>query len=210
MAADASARDAVLARIRTANAAAATAGPPPVSREYRQTGEHEPGDAHLVELFVDRLHDYKATVHTTTPDRLAETLAEICREWTVVVPPGAPHTVPGAIADDPPLPHGRLDEIDAVLTSCAAACAETGTIVLDAAEGQGRRALTLIPDRHVCVVGTGQIVQTVPELLHRLDPARPLTFISGPSATSDIELNRVEGVHGPRTLIVVIVAQPSP
>lgn len=194
-------RDAMLARIR---AAAADAVPAPIPRDYRTAGSYPPGDPHLVELFTDRLVDYKATVHTATAEGLAERLTEICREWTVVVPAGSPLAVPDAIVDDPPLPHARLDEIDAVLTSCAAACAETGTIVLDAGEGQGRRALTLIPDRHICVVYTDQIVQTVPELVRHLEPTRPLTFISGPSATSDIELNRVEGVHGPRTLIVVI------
>ncbi|MFD0592216.1 lactate utilization protein C [Catellatospora coxensis] len=137
------------------------------------------------------------------PDELAATLAELTRGWRVAVP--EPLTVPGAVPDRPTLSHADLDGVDAVLTGCAAACADTGTIVLDAGAGQGRRALTLIPDRHVCVIHAEQVVQTVPELLRRLDPSRPLTLISGPSATSDIELDRVEGVHGPRTLIVVIV-----
>jgi L-lactate dehydrogenase complex protein LldG len=196
------AREQILARIRTANQGAVA---PPRPDGYRTAGEHPPGDTHLVELFTDRLTDYKATVHIAVEETLAATLNDICREWTVVIPPGSPLRVDAAIVDDPPLPHARLDTVDAVLTGCSAACAETGTIVLDAGPGQGRRAITLVPDRHVCVVYANQIVQTVPELLRRLQPIRPLTFISGPSATSDIELNRVEGVHGPRTLIVVIV-----
>ena len=200
-----SARDEILGRVRAANAAAgAQAGH--ILRDYRQTGEHPAGDPKLLELFIDRLVDYKAAVHRCSPSDLPDTLNGICRDWTVVVPAGSPLTVANAISDAPPLPHTRLDEVDAVLTGCAAACAETGTIALDAGPDQGRRALTLIPDRHVCVVRADQVVQTVPELLARLDPTRPLTFVSGPSATSDIELHRVEGVHGPRTLIVVLVA----
>ncbi|WP_027342194.1 LutC/YkgG family protein [Hamadaea tsunoensis] len=196
-----SAREDILGRIRAATAGVTA---PAVPRDYRIFGDHASGDPRLLDLLTDRLDDYKATVHRVTAAELPGKLAEITLGWSVVVPPGSPLPLPGAAVDDD-LAYADLDRIDAVLTGCAAACAETGTIALDGGPGQGRRALTLIPDRHVCVVLADQVVQTVPELLHRLDPARPLTFVSGPSATSDIELNRVEGVHGPRTLIVVLV-----
>jgi L-lactate dehydrogenase complex protein LldG len=167
----------------------------------------------LLDLFEDRLLDYKAAVHRTTPDRLPATLAEVVAATLpeggrLVVPPGLPDgwAPDGAVVDHSGLSAVDLDAIDGVLTACAAAAAETGTIVLDGSPDQGRRAITLVPDRYVCVVRADQVVQTVPELIGRLDPARPLTFVSGPSATSDIELQRVEGVHGPRTLVVVLVS----
>ena len=165
-------------------------------------------------LFTERVADYQATVLRSTTTALPATIAgalaaRACRR--VVVPAGVPDgwlaeaTGVEAIADDPPLSKTDLDRLDGVLTGCAVAIAETGTIVLDGGSGQGRRAISLLPDYHLCVVFGDQVVGSVPEALVRLDPKRPLTWISGPSATSDIELQRVEGVHGPRTLDVIVV-----
>ena len=208
-----SAREEILGRVR---AALATGGQPPqpprVPRAYRRTDEYRPGAPALLDLLADRLVDYRATVYRArTDDDLLPTLCRMFAELLpsggrVVVPPGLPASwaPPGAVVDGG-LTTAQLDEVDAVLTACAAAAAETGTVVLDGSPDSGRRALTLVPDRHVCVVRAEQVVQNVPELLARLDPHRPLTFVSGPSATSDIELQRVEGVHGPRTLVVVLV-----
>jgi L-lactate dehydrogenase complex protein LldG len=144
---------------------------------------------------------------------LAEAVARLCRERgarRIAVPPGGPD-IEGVevVADDPRLSPAALDELDGVLTGCALAIAETGTIVLDGGARSGRRALTLVPDWHVCVVEAGSIVAGVPDAVTALAEAaaegRPITLVSGPSATSDIELDRVEGVHGPRTLDVVVV-----
>jgi L-lactate dehydrogenase complex protein LldG len=202
-----SARDEVLRRVRAARPTAAVTVP----REYRSVD----GGEDLVELLVDRLVDYKATVRRCATDGLASAVGELLSEASAVVTPAG---VPAAwlagyqgrvVRDGEPRPLAVAD-LDApgmaVLTGCAVAIARTGTLVLDAGPDQGRRALTLVPDHHICVVHSGQIAGGVPEALARLaDPTRPLTLVSGPSATSDIELNRVEGVHGPRRLDVVVV-----
>ncbi|WP_214415187.1 LutC/YkgG family protein [Sphaerisporangium fuscum] len=201
-----SAREQILSRIR-----AAVAGAPPVeiSRAYRTAGEG-PGD---LELFAERVRDYQAVVHVVPGGEVAAAVARALSARgvrRVVVPGGLPEEWLSAasgverLTDDPPLTSIELDRSDGVITGCAVGIAETGTIVLDSGPGQGRRALTLLPDYHLCVVTAGQVVAGVPQALGRLDPVRPQTWISGPSATSDIELNRVEGVHGPRTLEVII------
>jgi L-lactate dehydrogenase complex protein LldG len=213
-----SARTDVLARI----AAAHQAAPPPDSpyeaivRDYRTASDLE--QPALTELLVDRLLDYRALVRRSSPDDVARTIAEALADRgarTVVVPPGLDPSwltgllvevrIDGSAAED----HrsvAELDATDGVITACAAAVAETGTLILDGSPGQGRRVITLIPDYHLVVVLLDQICADVPRALSRLEPSRPLTMISGPSATSDIELNRVEGVHGPRTLEVIIVS----
>ncbi|UGY90311.1 LutC/YkgG family protein [Streptomyces gobiensis] len=203
------AREEVLARLRSALGD----GPAEVAvpRAYRRDSSHDPDQ--LAELFADRLADYRAGVHRTSVDRLAETVAALLSAGgPLAVPPDVPQPWLGAydgrvLVDGTPAPLGTetLDGVASVLTGCATAIAETGTIVLDGGPAQGRRLLTLIPDHHICVVPVTDIVGTVPEGLERLVPTRPLTFISGPSATSDIELRRVEGVHGPRRLDVVLV-----
>jgi L-lactate dehydrogenase complex protein LldG len=208
-----SAREEILARIRTATGDGAA--PPPLSRDYR-TADH-PGDlatGELLELLVDRLVDYRALVRRSTTAMVAATVVAALTERGArrvavadgILPQGLDRLEPGIelVGDDPPLTPAQLDELDGVLTGCAVAIAETGTIVLDAGTGQGRRALSLVPDYHLVVVTATQVVRGVPQAVARLDPSRPQTWISGPSATSDIELDRVEGVHGPRTLEVIV------
>jgi len=209
-----SARDAVLARIR--KALDGDTHVPAVGRGYRGAGETLLSQAELLDLLTDRLSDYRARVNVADASELPDVVATVLAgALTCVVPAGLDRSWTAGwegrggrvLVDEPaaPLTVEELDVVDAVLTGARVAVAETGTIVLDAGPDQGRRALTLVPDRHVCVVRLDQVVATLPDAVAALEPTRPLTWISGPSATSDIELQRVEGVHGPRTLDVVLV-----
>ena len=208
-----SAREEILGRVRAALSGVEPAGGLPPSPRIAALPDHEA----LVAHFAERVTDYRAVVvrcaASDVAARVTEALGGITR---IVVPPGLPaelHAAGTAAAtatvDDGSLGARELDGYDAVVTEAAVGIAETGTIVLDHGPGQGRRAISLVPDLHVCVVRAEQVVPDVPDALPLLAPARtggrPLTWISGPSAPSDIELDRVEGVHGPRTLHVVIV-----
>ncbi|NNU26933.1 LutC/YkgG family protein [Isoptericola sediminis] len=196
-----------------------------VPRQYRTAGDDAPRSQAVVEQLVDRLEDYRAHVHRVTAGELPAVVARRVGDLapasgdapSVAVPPGLEpawlDALPSYIvvhrdSPDAPMTAHDLDKVSAVLTAARVACSETGTIVLDAEADQGRRAISLVPDVHLCVVRTDQVVQTVPEMVRRLakHPERPQTWISGPSATSDIELDRVEGVHGPRTLHVLLTA----
>ncbi|MCL7427722.1 lactate utilization protein C [Streptomyces sp. YS415] len=208
-----SSRERILGRVRRALADVGPDEDTPVERAYlRQHGERTAEET--VGLLAENLADYRAVVHRCIPGDLPATIAGLLAARgarTVIVPPGLePSWLALADAEQVPdstesTPH-ELDRVDSVVTACSVAIAETGTIVLDGGPDQGRRRITLVPDHHVCVVRVPeQVVSSVPQSLERLDPARPLTWISGPSATSDIELDRVEGVHGPRTLEVILV-----
>jgi L-lactate dehydrogenase complex protein LldG len=227
-----SARDEILARIRAANgttgtdgSAGADAGYAAITRDYLRS-HHDPANTDIVTLFAERAADYRAVVERVPADGVPAAVARViaaipvtpedlaatpAAPRSVVVPDGLPPqwvagltTQARLVRDDPALSPVELDRVSAVITGCAVAIAETGTIVLDHSTAQGRRALTLVPDFHLVVVRADQVAADLAEALERLDPSRPLTFISGPSATSDIELIRVEGVHGPRTLHILI------
>jgi L-lactate dehydrogenase complex protein LldG len=200
------AKEDILARVRTALGPSPVA--PEIPREYRQAGTL-PHDG-IVDLFCERVAEYQATVHRIdAADVAAAVYAILAGAERVGAPAGFPDLGLKVIADDT-LTTGELDTLDAVVTGSALAIADTGTIVLDSGPASGRRALTLIPDHHVCIVDAATIVPSVPDAVAQLAGAaaegRPITLISGPSATSDIELDRVEGVHGPRMLDVVVLA----
>jgi L-lactate dehydrogenase complex protein LldG len=191
------ARDDILAGVRRALKDADTS-PVHVSRGYRETGRAD------VDLFVERVEDYRAVVVRCGIDEVEARIADALPDGArAVVPEGLPWQVLDAVPDDR-LSALQLDEVDAVVTGATVGIAETGTIVLSHGSGQGRRALTLVPDLHVCVVRADQVVADVPDAFAVLDPDQPTTWVSGPSATSDIELDRVEGVHGPRRLHVIV------
>ena len=210
---DEGARAEVLARIRAALRSGGGA-PAGIPRGYRTgTGMATPA---LIELLTERLHDYGTSVRRCPDGGVAQAVHQALAERgarRVVLPPGLSldgASLEGASLDgveflaDGGLSPETLDATDGVITTAALAIAETGTIVLDGGPGQGRRALSLVPDYHLCILQASQIVGTVPQALERLEPGRPCTWISGPSATSDIELDRVQGVHGPRTLEVIL------
>ena len=231
-----SARDQILARIRAANRVVGTtagggsaagqradrdadAAYATLAREYLRA-HHVAGTHDITGLFAERAADYRAIVERVPETGLAAVIARVLAARSAAVP--GPFAVPGELPagwlaelpgeitlarDEPPLPAAELDQMSGVVTGCAVAIAETGTIILDHGPGQGRRALTLVPDFHLVVVREDQIAADLADAFARLDPARPHTLISGPSATSDIELIRVEGVHGPRNLHILLAAR---
>jgi L-lactate dehydrogenase complex protein LldG len=199
------ARTQILARIRHATVTATTS---PVERHYLPT--HTPATTDLPALLAANLTDYRAHCHHTRATDLSALITTLLTGPRLVIPHGIPAAwIPEgieALTDTPPLTPAQLDAAHAVITTATLAIAETGTLILDASPGQGRRVLTLIPDHHICVIPTPtRIVDSLPHAITRLDPARPQTWIAGPSATSDIELDRVEGVHGPRRLDVILL-----
>jgi L-lactate dehydrogenase complex protein LldG len=199
------ARDAILAAVRGATAGAAP--PDALERTYRREGDRSPSDR--IDLLSERLVDYRANVRRARAVDVRAAVAELA-PGRIGVPRGLPaEWRPSDAVEDHGLTPHELDALDGVVTGCTVAIAETGTLVLAGGPTEGRRALTLVPDLHVCVVRAEQVVETVPEAFAALAglATRPLTFVSGPSATSDIELKRVEGVHGPRRLVVVLVEE---
>jgi L-lactate dehydrogenase complex protein LldG len=210
------AREEILTRIRAATGA--QAAPAEVDavyaalpRPYRRA-HHDPSETDIVALFAERAADYRAVVRrVAAADVQAAIAVAVGAIPSILIPDGLPaEWVAGLpadtqlVRDDPPLSPAGLDRVGGVVTGCAVAIAETGTVVLDHGPGQGRRALTLVPDFHLVVVRADQVAADIAGALARLDPGRPHTLISGPSATSDIELIRVEGVHGPRNLHILI------
>ena len=190
-----------------------------LSREYLRA-HHDPAAGGIAALFAERAADYRAVVEQILEPGLPAAIAKVLAERAAAAP--GPFVVPAGLPpgwltelspglelarDTPPLPAAELDQMAGVVTGCAVAIAETGTIILDHGPGQGRRALTLVPDFHLVIVRASQVYADLADAFARLNPARPHTLISGPSATSDIELIRVEGVHGPRNLHVLLATR---
>lgn len=210
-----SAKSEILSRIRNAHQLSGIKpGPVPIPRDYNRTSDM--GRDELRDLLVDRLVDYKAHVVRTTSEELPQAVADILADRkakTVVRAQGVEDTIVAAAeeagvtvtVDNSDIDPRTLNDVDGVITWSTVSCAQTGTICLQAGERDGRRALTLVPDRHVVLVDMDSVVYSIPETVSKLSPKSPVTWISGPSATSDIELIRVEGVHGPRDLIVMVI-----
>ena len=205
----------ILNRIRGALHDAPT--PAPAQRTYRRVSERAAEE--VVEMLVDRLVDYKAAVHHETPASLPGRIEQLLGVSARYVVPAGLDTAwlpqdtatrrmlvdPNDARDASALGVRELNAVDAVVTSSTVSCAETGTIFLTGRPDEGRRAISLVPDHHICVVPLDSVVELIPEALALVEPTAPVTMISGPSATSDIELERVEGVHGPRTLDVILL-----
>jgi L-lactate dehydrogenase complex protein LldG len=208
-----SARAEILQKIRAANSLTPAAHPAwsDLPRDYKRTSTLA-RDA-VLDLLADRLHDYDAQVLRSTLADLPRSIAAMLSARSIqrlVVPAGLPPEwlPPGFIfTPDDSLSSAELDRVDGVLTASTLAIAETGTVVLQNVPGQGRRAISLVPDYHLCLVRSQDVVETVPEAMARLHPTAtlPTTFVSGPSATADIEMTRIKGVHGPRFLDVILI-----
>jgi len=204
-----SAKQDILNRISSAQKQAGLPEHVDVPREYQREGTLN--DDELREMLVDHLEDYKAEVHVTEESDLKKTLDSIVNDRNckdIRYAPGMNADLFDGLParpDDEEADPRELDDADAVVTESLVSSAQTGTIVLQSDSRCGRRALTLVPDRHICIVRRDEVVYGIPEVISRMNPDKPATWISGPSATSDIELSRVEGVHGPRDLIVIIV-----
>jgi L-lactate dehydrogenase complex protein LldG len=195
-----SAKADILARVR--EALGPSPAVPEIPRTYRAAGTLV-RDAAVVDQFCERVAEYRATVHRT--DDVAATVRAILGTGQRVGVPAGFRDLGLPVIEDHALSVAELDDLDAVVTGSALAIADTGTIVLVAGPDSGRRALTLVPDHHVCIVEASAIVPSVPDAVAALGPDAPITLVSGPSATSDIELDRVEGVHGPRVLDVIVL-----
>ena len=205
------AREEILKRVRAAVGSGLGEGWEGIERQYQRSSEMDREG--LVHLLEDRLRDYDATVVSAAGEDVARSVAGMLAERGVkrmVVPAGlAPEWLPGGVefVVDEGLSAGELNGFDGVMTGATLAIAETGTVVLQNVAGQGRRAVTLVPDYHLCLVRVDDVVETVPEAMARLQETAGLatTFVSGPSATADIEMTRIKGVHGPRFLNVILI-----
>lgn len=204
------ARDDIVGKVRRAIADVPPDERADIPRRYRRSLGL--GHGETLDLFAQRVSDYRATVHRVGGSGLAAAVAAVLAgrgAERIAVPPDLPRDwLPESVevvVDEGHLTPADLDRLDGAVTTAALGIAATGTLVLDGGEGQGRRLLSLVPDYHLCIVAAERVVGSVPEAVEKLDATRPLTFVSGPSATSDIEFNRIEGVHGPRTLDVLLV-----
>jgi L-lactate dehydrogenase complex protein LldG len=200
-------RDRILQRIRRANAQ--SAAQPPIPRDYDRISGRTP--AETLAHFEERLRDYDARLFTANRGDIAIVIAEIliaANRHRIAIPTGLPTEWRDDSIEwtpDDNLSVDALNSVDGVMTAATVCVAASGSIALQHGPAEGRRSLTLLPDYHLCIVEASQVVETLPEAFARLDPFRPVTFISGPSATADIEMTRIKGVHGPRFLDVLLI-----